>query len=219
MDRSSSAMLGLEPRRDRTCDRGSAGRVRVSRSVVLAAGLVGGGGGARRRRREQHIVPAGRAEEGERSRSRSRCGTRCRATNGDTLQKLTDKFNASQSRREGEPRQPDRLRGHLHEVQGRPRRAATCPTSCSSRRRSAADDRHADRAAGERVRQGRQVQLRRLPAPRGQLLHRAGHAVRDAVQHVGPGPLLQQEGVHRRRASIPRSRRRRSTTCAPRPRS
>ena len=31
----------------------------------------------------------------------------------------------------------------------------------------------------------------------------AGHAVRDAVQHVGPGALLQQEGVHAPPASTP----------------
>ena len=49
------------------------------------------------------------------------------------------------------------------------------------------------------MRKGRPLQLRRLPAPGDQLLHRAGHAVRDAVQHLRPGPLLQQEGVHRRR--------------------
>ncbi len=44
-----------------------------------------------------------------------------------------------------------------------------------------------------------------------QLLHRAGHAVRDAVQHVGSGALLQQEGVQRRRARSRTSRRRPST--------
>ena len=46
-----------------------------------------------------------------------------------------------------------------------------------------------------------------------------GTHVRDAVQHVGSGALLQQEGVHARPGSIPRSRRRRSTRCAPPPRS
>ena len=102
-------------------------------------------------------------------------------------------------RREGQPRQPDRLRADVQQVQGRPVERRPARHRAAAGDRPAADDRHADRAAGERVREGRQVQLLRLPAPGDQLLHRAGHAVRDAVQHVGPGPLLQQEGVHRRR--------------------
>ena len=81
------------------------------------------------------------------------------------------------------------------------------------------DGRHPDRGPGQRARQGRQVQLLRLSAPGDQLLHDPGHAVRDAVQRVGPRPLLQQEGVQRRGARSRANPRRRSTTCGPRPRS
>ncbi len=49
-----------------------------------------------------------------------------------------------------------------------------------------------------RVREGRQVQLLRLPAPRHELLHDQGAGLRDALQRVGPGPVLQQEVLHRR---------------------
>ena len=52
-----------------------------------------------------------------------------------------------------------------------------------------------------------------------ELLHGRGHAVRDAVQRVGPGPLLQQERVHGGRPRSRTSRRPRSTRCGPRPRS
>ena len=119
--------------------------------------------------------------------------------NGDTLQQLTDDVQRVAERREGQPGQPDRLRADLHQVQGRPLERRPPRHRAAAGDRPAADDRHADGAAGERVRQGRQVQLLRLPAPGDQLLHRGGHAVRDAVQHLGPCPLLQQEGVLRRR--------------------
>ncbi len=47
------------------------------------------------------------------------------------------------------------------------------------------------------------------------LLHGRRHAVADAVQRVEPGPLLQQDRVHARPVSTPRSRRRRSTRSRP----
>ena len=89
--------------------------------VVLADRPRDDGRGPGARRGEQHVVPAGRAEEGERSRSRSTMWHSMNRALGETLQKLDRRVQLVAERREGQPGQPDRLRADVHQVQGGPR--------------------------------------------------------------------------------------------------
>ena len=129
-----------------------------SRSLlVVGAGLVAVAGASPARRRR--LVPARRAEEGEEAGRDHDVALDAACERATRSRALTDKFNASQSDVKvtlvNQVTYEDTFTKYKAGLS-----SGDLPDVVQLQgERSAADDRHADGAPGERVRQGRQVQL------------------------------------------------------------